>query len=250
MTLGSLFAGIGGFDLGFERAGFETVWQVEIDDYCRRVLEIHFPRAERFGDIRECGAHNLKQVDVICGGFPCQDVSFAGQRAGINGERSGLYVELCRIVRELRPSFLVVENVSALLADGMGRVIGDLAQSGYDCEWDCLPASAFGAYHERDRVFIVAYPSRINGRTWRGVLSKGDHWGSSLKLRRLYCMAVSERGKNHYTPLDGEPRLDRLVHGIPNRMDRLRGTGNAVVPQIAQWIAERIKESLDEGPTA
>src|ERR1700730_8657094 len=110
-TMGSLFAGIGGFDLGFERAGFKTMWQVEIDPYCQKVLAKNFPHAERFGDIRECGSHNLKPVDVICGGFPCQDISNSGLRAGITGERSRLVTEAIRIVRQLRPRFFVMENV-------------------------------------------------------------------------------------------------------------------------------------------
>ncbi len=135
----------GGFDLGFERAGFETVWQVEIDDFCRKVLAKNFPKAERYGDIRECGSHNLKQVDVICGGFPCQDISNAGLRAGIDGERSGLWSEMHRIIRELRPRYVLVENVAALLGRGMGRVLGDLAAIAYDAEWEIVSAADVGA---------------------------------------------------------------------------------------------------------
>lgn len=243
VTHGSLFSGIGGFDLGFERAGIETIWEVEIDPYCRKVLERHFPHAKRYEDVRTVGKHNLAPVDIISGGFPCQDISQAGRQAGIDAPRSGLWAEYIRIICELRPRFVIVENVSALLADGMGRVCGDLAAGGYDCEWDCLPASAFGAYHERDRVFIVAYPCSVNGRPRRGVLQAGESWRTSLQSRRLYCMAVAERGKRTYTALDGEPRLDRLVHGIPNRMDRARGLGNAIVPQIAEWIGKRIMEA-------
>jgi site-specific DNA-cytosine methylase len=155
---GSLFTGIGGFDLGFERAGIKTVWQVEIDGYCRKVLARHFPDAERFGDIRECGARNLGRVDVLSGGFPCQDISNAGKRAGIDGERSGLWSEYARIIRELRPRYVVVENVAALLGRGMERVLGDLAACGYDAEWQSIRASDVGAPHRRERIWIVAYP--------------------------------------------------------------------------------------------
>src|SRR5256885_1463792 len=109
LTHGSLFAGIGGLDLGFERAGIKTVWQVEIDEYCRRVLEKHFPEAERFRDIRECGAHNLRAVDILSGGFPCQDIAYCGFGAGLAGERSGLWYEYARIIRELGPRLVVVE---------------------------------------------------------------------------------------------------------------------------------------------
>ncbi len=180
MTVGSLFAGIGGFDLGFQRAGYEIVWQVEIDKYCRRVLERHFPRAERFGDIRECGAHNLKPVDVICGGFPCQDVSEVGARAGLEGTKSGLWVEMRRIIGELRPAFAVVENVSGLLNRGFGQVLGDLAELRYDAEWGMLPACRFGTPHTRERVFIVAYP---NGRRQKAGWKSGNGNGNALVSR-------------------------------------------------------------------
>jgi len=161
MTIGSLFSGIGGLELGLERAGLgPTIWQVERDPYAQRILERHWPDARRFDDVRTVGAHNLAPVDLICGGFPCQDISVAGKGAGLDGERSGLWVEFARIVRELRPRFVVVENVPALLARGFGRVLGDLAACGYDAEWDCIPAAAVGAPHLRDRLFVVAYPQR------------------------------------------------------------------------------------------
>jgi DNA (cytosine-5)-methyltransferase 1 len=238
VTLGSLFAGIGGFDLGFERAGFETVWQVEIDEYCRRVLERHFPRAERFADIRDCGAHNLKPVDVICGGFPCQDISDAGKRAGIDAERSGLWSEMRRIIGELRPPFAVVENVSALLGRGMERVLGDLAALGYDAEWDCFRASEFGAPHDRERVFICAYSNRngLEAYSDETVLckpfgdSRADGYVSSMGRENVWAST---------RPLGARPM--GVGNGIPADVDRLKCLGNAVVPQIAQWIAERIK---------
>lgn len=157
-TLGSLFAGIGGIDLGFERAGFKTAWQVEIDPYCRRVLARHFPDAERFEDVRNVGAGNLRRVDVIAGGFPCQDISLAGKGAGIDGERSGLVFEFIRIIGELRPSFVLMENVAALFTRGIDRVLGGLAAIGYDAEWKIISASDVGARHIRRRVWILAYP--------------------------------------------------------------------------------------------
>jgi DNA (cytosine-5)-methyltransferase 1 len=166
LKVGSLFAGIGGFDLGFERAGMQTLWQVEQSEFRRDVLARHFPDAERFEDVREVGAHNLAPVDVICGGFPCQDISLAGKGAGIDGDRSGLWSEMFRVVCELEPRWIVVENVPALTSRGLDRVLRDLAAGGYDAEWDCLPASAFGALHRRDRLWLVAYPaaeSRLEG---------------------------------------------------------------------------------------
>ncbi len=152
MNVGSLFSGIGGFDLGFERAGMRVSWQVELDPYCRAVLARHFPDAARFEDVREVGAGNLDPVDLVCGGFPCQDLSAAGRGAGIDGARSGLWSEFARIVRELRPRYVVVENVPALLTGKgkrwergpIGRVLGDLAEARYDAEWACLSAGEFG----------------------------------------------------------------------------------------------------------
>ena len=156
LTFGSLFAGIGGFDLGFERAGFECRWQVEIDSYATKILEKHWPQVHRQRDIRECNASNLERVDCIIGGFPCQDISYAGRGAGLDGERSGLFFEAVRLVRELQPRAIVLENVAALLTRGLDRVLGTLAEIGYDAEWHCIPAAAVGAPHIRDRVFVIA----------------------------------------------------------------------------------------------
>ena len=164
LTFGSLFAGIGGFDLGFERAGFECRWQVEIDDYATKILEKHWPKVHRQRDIRECNANNLERVDCIIGGFPCQDISYAGRGAGLDGERSGLFFEAIRLVRELQPRAIVLENVAALLTRGLDRVLGTLAEIGYDAEWHCIPAAAVGAPHIRDRVFVIAIVADSQGK--------------------------------------------------------------------------------------
>jgi DNA (cytosine-5)-methyltransferase 1 len=157
-----LFSGIGGFSLGLERTGgFRTVAFCEIDRYCRQVIAKHWPDIPCYEDVQELTKERLQEdgisVDVICGGFPCQDISTAGKRAGIKGTRSGLWSEYARLIRELRPSFIIVENVAALLHRGMDTVLGDLASIGYDAEWHCISASSIGAPHQRDRVWIVAY---------------------------------------------------------------------------------------------
>jgi DNA (cytosine-5)-methyltransferase 1 len=152
-----LFSGIGGFSLGLERAGFETVAFCEISPKCRHLLAHHWPEVPIFPDITTLTGEMVGPVDAICGGFPCQDISFAGKGAGLAGERSGLWREYARLVRELRPTFVIVENVSALLGRGLGDVLGDLAALGYDAWWDCIPASAIGAPHRRDRLWLVAY---------------------------------------------------------------------------------------------
>lgn len=164
----SLFAGIGGFDLGLERTGgFKTVAFCEIDPFCRRVLAKHWPGVPCYHDVRELTAERLAAdgiaADVICGGFPCQDISEAGKGIGLAGKRSGLWSEIARLAGELRPEFVIVENVAALLSRGLGSVLGDLASLGYDAEWHCIPAAAVGAPHRRDRIWIVAYPNPDRG---------------------------------------------------------------------------------------
>lgn len=160
----SLFAGIGGFDLGLERTnGFETVAFCEINPFCRRVLAKNWPDVPCYEDVRILTADALSRdgiaVDVICGGFPCQDVSVAGKRAGLAGERSGLWSEYRRLIGELRPRFVLIENVPGLLSAGARDVVGDLAALGFDCLWECIPASSVGAPHRRDRFWLIAHTS-------------------------------------------------------------------------------------------
>lgn len=159
MTFGSLFAGIGGFDLGFHRAGMACSWQVEIDPAARSVLARHWSDVPKYADVRDCGAGNLASVDVLCGGFPCQDLSVAGRREGLAGERSGLFYEMTRIANELRPAFLVWENVPGLLSSRDGwdfyAVLTELDRIGYCGAWTCLDAQFFGVAQRRQRIFGV-----------------------------------------------------------------------------------------------
>ena len=164
MNILDLFSGIGGFSLGLERTGaFRTVAFCEQNDYATRVLNKHWPHVPVYDDVRSMGrarltADGIGRIDVVCGGFPCQDISLAGKGAGLDGERSGLWFEMLRIVDEFRPSFLIAENVAALRSRGLDTCLGGLAAIGYDAEWHCIPASAVGAPHRRDRVWIIAYP--------------------------------------------------------------------------------------------
>ena len=176
VRIGSLFSGIGGLELGLARGlaarGIPSVtsFQVEIDPFCQRVLERHWPHAQRFQDVCTVGAHNLPQVDILCGGFPCTDLSVAGRGAGLNGENSGLWFQYLRIIRELGPPIIAVENVAVLTVRGLGDVLGGLASCGYDAEWDCIPAASVGAPHRRDRLFLIAYAQRNRLRVkpeWR-----------------------------------------------------------------------------------
>ena len=242
----SLFAGIGGFDLGLTWAGgYEIAWQVELDQWCRRVLQKHWPDAERFADIRDCGIHNLSPVDVIAGGFPCQDISVAGTQKGLEGERSSLWWQMRRIVGELRPRYVLIENVPNLLIRGFDRVLGSLSEIGYDAEWGVISANDVGAPHLRQRLWIVAYPDSL-----RELQSKGGK--RNINGRISHCREegplahpngdASRIGQHQGWGL--EPDVGRVAHGIPRRMDRLRGLGNAIVPQIACLLGQRINQLI------
>ena len=161
VTVGSLFSGIGGLDLGLERAGMEVRWQVENDPWCRSILERHWPGVPRYGDIKE--VEDLEYVDVVCGGFPCQPVSVAGKRLGQADER-WLWPEFARILRLVRPRYALIENVPGLLVRGFSDVLGDLAALGFDAEWGVLSAADMGAPHLRKRVFIIADSNSKRGR--------------------------------------------------------------------------------------
>lgn len=158
-TVGALFSGIGGMELGLESTGFfETKWFSEIQPYSIQIMEQRFPGAYNIGDIKNVKWNEIEKVDVLTGGFPCQDISNAGKRKGIEGKRSGLWKEYVKSISCIRPKYVIVENVSALRRRGLDRVLGDLVSLGYDCEWNCIPAANIGANHLRDRIFIIAYP--------------------------------------------------------------------------------------------
>jgi DNA (cytosine-5)-methyltransferase 1 len=277
-TVGSLFAGIGGFDLGFEREGYEVRWQVEIDEYCQKVLAKHWPHVPRYDDVRDCGLHNLEPVDVITGGFPCQDLSVAGNQEGLDGERSALWWDYHRIISELRPRFAVVENVPNLFNRGIDRVCGSLAEIGYDAEWHVISAADMGAPHLRKRAWLCTWPmahtscplleERIDiggedkrwshgqptrpGQTMadsdnqgsQGRLQGGQNteWQSELGHSGRSSSAHRQPGKDFWAT---EPELGRVAYGVPDRVDRLKGLGNAIVPQIAQQIARTLKPHFE-----
>jgi len=238
VTFGSLFAGIGGFDLGFERAGLTCSWQVEINPFARRVLEKHWPTVPRHDDVRTFPPTDSDnwRVDVICGGFPCQDISSSGSKEGIGGERSGLWVEYARVVRTLRPRFVVVENVADVLHRGLGDVLGDLAGMGFDAEWRLFPAAAFGVAQRRPRVFVVADAHR-----WRRDRGAERHVFDAEVERGAYAdgLAVGERAA-----AGAAARVRRMDSRVPGGVDRLRisACGNAVAPAVAEWIGRRLME--------
>lgn len=305
MKVGSLFSGIGGFDLGLERAGFQTAWFCEQDEFCQQVLRKHWPDVPIYDDICELRGQDVEPVDALCGGFPCQDLSYAGKGAGIEGERSGLWSQYARLIGELRPRYVFVENVPALLTRGLGRVLGDLAALGYDAEWQIISAADVGAPHRRERVWIVAYPryagicergqhsdacqksgfprgvcsNGLSGSTDEkkqvlddasqlqrngGTVDAGSNSESSatvpesgnggsigvgydansqrLEGQREIASRIEKKlnnlGDNRWWGI--EPAVGRVAHGVSARVDRLKGLGNAVVPQIPEIIGRAI----------
>jgi DNA (cytosine-5)-methyltransferase 1 len=226
VKVGSLFSGIGGFDLGLERAGFEIAWQVENNDYCRRVLRKHWPSVPCHYDIRGIDWEWIQKVDVLAGGFPCQDVSHAGKRVGIYGERSSLWFEMLKAICGVRPRWALIENTTGLRDRGLSDVLRSLAVNGYDAEWTTFSACGFGAPHTRERLFIVAYPKGFRPR----------------QLRREQCKEASKRTRHIYWQKN-KPTTQRVVDGVPNRLDRCTAIGNAIVPQIAEALGRMILEA-------
>lgn len=244
-----LFSGIGGFSLGLERTGgFETVAFCEIEPFCRRVLSKHWPGVPIYEDVRELSADTLRRdgitdIDVICGGFPCQDISTAGKRSGIKGARSGLWEEYRRIIGEVRPQFIIVENVASLLGLGMGTVLGDLSALRYDAVWDCIPASAVGAPHSRDRVWIVAHSTDTVRREVGRCMDGGEGTGrpeTSVRPVRKGMRDAIHGGPQASHWWDAEPCVCRVDDGVSRGLDRNRALGNAVVPRIVECLGRAI----------
>lgn len=243
-----LFSGIGGFELGLEWAGIETVAMCEYDEKAQQVLRKHWPDITIFPDVKELTYEKLKskgitEIDIITGGFPCQDISVAGKGAGITAPRSGLWKEFARIVGEIRPKYVIVENVSALLHRGLSTVLGDLASIGYDAEWHCIPASAIGAPHRRDRIWIVAYSKSISinelGVFKVEKIIKQELW--SKKSRGFNSNNFNSR-ENRNKWIISKSTICRRNDGLSNQLDQLKQLGNAVVPQIPYLIAKAIME--------
>lgn len=299
LTIGSLCSGIGGLELGIERAvpGSRVIWQVERDAFCRQILAKHWPgacrdvddlqRAARLwatcrGETFETG--RLAACDILCAGFPCQDLSVAGKGAGLEGARSGLFWDVVRVVRAIRPRVVVLENVAALVNRGLDVVLGALASCGYDAVWDCIPAAAVGAPHRRDRVFVVAWRiSDANCGTIWDAARKGSgrlspfarHLGEDLadcdqrrceaeRTAGLRRQATQERHDANRcdlpnwppapsdlhawraVPVETQPAVCRVAYGVPAGLDaaRLRALGNAVVPQVAEVVGAVCREIL------
>ena len=303
MRMLDLFSGIGGFALAAE-----TVWRdeldlvafCEIDPYCHKVLNKNFPQVPIHEDIKILDGTAFKDIDLLTGGFPCQDISVAGRGEGLSGDRSYLWFEMLRIIRDVRPRYALVENVPMLTSRGGTRVLADLAEIGYNAEWTIISARDVGARHLRKRIWIVAYPEsergkrrktgkqrlnsqrkqRISGRNGTGEVPNSDSHGekrdkskdrkrrgsvqvhtkvSNTDSQRLQGSEetgdTQEEGKKSQdqfstrlsrgeTYWETEPNIRRVANGVPSRVDRLKGLGNAIVPQVATVIMQKIKNSM------
>jgi DNA (cytosine-5)-methyltransferase 1 len=224
VKVGSLFSGIGGLDLGLERAGMTVAWQSEIDPYACQVLAKHWPDVPNLGDITTVDWSTVDAVDVICGGYPCQPFS---QAARGRNAHPNLWHYMRGAIYDLRPRYVILENVAAHLGRGFPQVLLDLNHLGFDAEWEVVTACAFGAPHTRRRLFVVAYPHgdsepvlSVNGEVaWMQTLAEHrGHWGF---------------------PTPDDARAD---DGVPHRVDRDRVLGNAVVPQVAEYVGRRLME--------
>ena len=312
LTVGSLFSGIGGFDLGLERAGMKVIWQSEIDTFASRVLKKHWPDVPNLGDITKVDWSEVERPDVICGGYPCQPFSTAGKRGGANDPRH-LWPAMFNAICLLRPQYALMENVRGHLSLGFNRVLGDLAEIGYDAEWQVIPAAAVGAPHKRDRVFIVAYPNNTRNRTPKRRVD--DDGATQIKKRQIFsqfefgrrgakmanttsqqsngrqsasntkqfekkrlqkqvrtsgtvvadtdCEFVGQYGSSSNVANQSkqrndqrerqktndlgqwwevEPNVGRVANGVSDRVDRLKGLGNAIVPQVAELVGALVVE--------
>ena len=242
IKIGSCFAGIGGFELGLERAipNSCTIWQIEQNKYCQSILKKHWPDSKIYGDIRTINTTELTPVDIICGGFPCQDISTAGKMDGIHGKKSSLWFEMWRIISDLRPKIVVLENVPAITFQGLDTVLGCLAQLGYSAEWGIISARDFGAPHLRKRWFCVAYSNSKR-------IKKQPLHTFSMGSTRLFKCGNSKDGriqpKNYWEKIQTPSRLCSVDDGISQRVARLAALGNAIVPQCAEFIGHYINNS-------
>lgn len=221
------FSGIGGFSLGLEAAGMQTVSFTEIEKYPKKVLEKHWPGVTIHNDVKEVKGHDL-EGNVYCGGFPCQDISVSGNQKGLEGQRSGLWYEFKRIMNEGKPDAAIIENVANLRSKGLVTVLNDLRQIGYNAEWNIISAGELGFPHLRERIWIVAYPDST--QLERGSVSRRIQ-------QKISDLGNLRRGKD-------KPGVERMADGIPSQMDRLKCLGNAVVPIIPQIIGESLMEIL------
>lgn len=254
IRIGSLFAGIGGFELGIERAipNAHTIWQVEQNTFCQSILRKHWPNATIYDDVRTVGAHNLQPVDMIIGGYPCQSTSLAGNMRGLQDEnKSGLWWHMHRIIGDLKPRIVIIENVANAIRLGGPEVVGSLATLGYNCEWSIISAQQCGAPHLRKRWFCVAYSNGMRSdKTKHGRVTSVVNNGAKIQCGRssgnestqTYWQRTAAPKPTICAMDDGFSRgLDRATRRL--HKEQLKALGNAIVPQCSEWIGHRVLQS-------
>lgn len=246
MKHGSLFTGIGGFDLAAQRMGWENVFHCEVEDHLRKFLKLKWPNAKSFGNIKNADFNQFSgKIDVLSGGFPCQNISAAGKKEGLHGAKSQLWFEMFRAVSEIRPRFVLAENSNQITKKGLEIILFQLAQIGYDAEWETFWASEFGFDHRRARTYFLAYPT---GEGWKGILQ-----GVKGKCRESNQRQINEALDSFCNPflrfeeVCGKSPIFGVDDGLPNRLDivpRLSGCGNAIIPEIAFQIFKEINNHV------
>lgn len=246
LTHGSLFSGVGGFELGAQMSGIETLWNCEFEEHKRKILKRHFPNAIQYNDVRTM--YNPCYVDIMSGGFPCQDISIAnvsnkslwkdGKVKGINGERSGLWKEYSRILGEVRPKYILFENSPMLVIRGFERVLCDLSKSGYDCQWQCLQTSQFGFNHRRERVYGIAYTREIGCKNNTSIFLPIQEVLQERTPRQNIVSMPFERFDCN-SDYENVRMDDGFSAGLDER--RIEDMGNAVIPLIAHYLFECVK---------
>jgi len=270
ITIGSLFSGIGAFELGLMRGipNSHVIWNCEQDEFCRGILKKHWPNTTQYTDITTINTKDITAPDIICAGYPCQDLSIAGKQKGIHeGKKSSLYWYAWRIFRDLRPKIIVLENVANHLRLGGAEVLGSLAQIGYDAEWTTLSAQQFGAPHKRERLFIVAYSNGerlqkeraqqlTTGNIERRKLDSFTTYSDDSRLQeRVLSKPIEQMRQStqsdsqnpfqtYWEKTQAPSPICRVDDGIRNRVHRIKALGNAIVPQCTEYIGGRIYEGL------
>jgi DNA (cytosine-5)-methyltransferase 1 len=237
-----LFSGIGGFRLGAQWAGmeFENEFHSDIEKFPNKVYAKHFPSSIQLGDVTKIETARLVEYGtdwIITGGFPCQDISIAGKGAGLDGERSGLWFEMQRIISELQPRYAIMENVPALTFRGLDRVLGSLADIGYDASWTIISARDIGASHLRKRIWIIAYPEQRNDKELEIQQTTLHSEITEPPNRFMYAL-------NHILGQATKSNCDGNGNGLPNQLDRIGACGNSIVPEIAKILFELCEKNL------
>ncbi len=270
-----LFSGIGGFALAASRVwdNHEVVSFCDIEPFAQKVLKKHWPDVPCHDDIKTMKGTDYANIDLLTGGFPCQDLSQAGRMEGLDGARSSLWFEMLRVIGGVKPRWIVIENVPNLAKLGLDRVLAGLAHIGYDAEWQNISAASIGAPHIRNRLWIVAYPQHPDTNQPRSYREEVNQLGE-IELQHQQERFFGSMGEDVAYPKHDrdvrrhrelgavkgevrnirgskknggrewwltEPSVGRVAHGVRNRVDRLKGLGNAIVPQVAEMIFRAIK---------